>query len=102
MASKRSRSWRRRRSHSPDAQVHTWPAWRCSARAADQARPRGDFTVVHREHHIWRFHRRKLVKLKRMSMLSKLKCSGAADPERGGPPYLLGEEAAGESFWWSW
>jgi hypothetical protein len=28
----------------PDAQVHTWPAWRGSARAADQARPREVFT----------------------------------------------------------
>jgi hypothetical protein len=37
--------------HSPDAQVHTWPAWRGSARAADQARPREVFTELHREHH---------------------------------------------------
>jgi hypothetical protein len=29
--------------HSPDAQVHTWPAWRGSARAADQARSREVF-----------------------------------------------------------
>jgi hypothetical protein len=32
------------RFHSPSAQVHTWPAWRGSARAADQARPEEDFT----------------------------------------------------------
>jgi hypothetical protein len=80
MASKRIRRWRR--SHSPDAQVHTWPAWRGSARAADQARPRGDFTMVHREHHIWRFHRRKLVKLKHMSMLSSSASSSGEAPHR--------------------
>jgi hypothetical protein len=33
--------------HSLDAQVHTWPAWRGSARAADQARPKVDFTEAH-------------------------------------------------------
>jgi hypothetical protein len=38
--------------HSLDAQVHTWPAWRGSARAADQARPREVFTELHQEHHI--------------------------------------------------
>jgi hypothetical protein len=36
----------RRRRSSPVAQVHTWPAWRGSARAADQARPREVFTAA--------------------------------------------------------
>jgi hypothetical protein len=42
-------------------------------------------------------------------MLSKLQRRGiaseyseAADPERGDHPDLLGEEAAGDSIWWSW
>jgi hypothetical protein len=34
----------RRWFYSPGAQVHTWPAWRGSARAIDQARPEEDFT----------------------------------------------------------
>jgi hypothetical protein len=79
---------------------------------ANQARPRGDFTVMHREHHIWRFHRRAQAGRKHLSTLSMLskfqrrgvasECSEAAVPERGDHPDLLGEEADGESIWWSW
>jgi hypothetical protein len=39
---------------------------------ADQARPREDFTEMHREHHTWRFHRRAHEKRKHLSILSML------------------------------
>jgi hypothetical protein len=45
-------------------------------------------------------HAQQLSKLQRRGTAQE--CSGAADLERGGPPDLLGEEAAGESFRWSW
>jgi hypothetical protein len=99
-------------SSSPVAQVHTWPAWQGSARAADQVRPREDFTELHRKHHILAFpsantreaqaleHAQQLSKLQRRGTASE--CSEAVDPERGEQPDLLGEEAASDSIRWSW
>jgi hypothetical protein len=94
------------------AQVHTWPAWRGSARAADQARPREDFTELHWKHHILAFppvNAREVQALEHAQQLSKLQrrgttseCSEAEDPEKGEQPDLLGEEAAGDSIRWSW
>jgi hypothetical protein len=72
----------RRRRSSPDAQVHTWPAWRGSARAADQARPREDFTELHREHHSLAFPPAKLAELKHLSMLSSSASSSSEAPHR--------------------
>jgi hypothetical protein len=89
--------------------VHTWPAWRGSARAADQARPREDFTELHREHHILALPPAKLAELKHLSMLSKLQQRGTASkslesayPKEEDQPDLPGEKAAGDSAWWSW
>jgi hypothetical protein len=55
--------------------VHTWLAWQGSARVADQARPREDFTELHQEHHILVFpptNAREAQALEHAQQLSKL------------------------------
>jgi hypothetical protein len=102
-----------RRRDSPVAQVHTWPAWRGSARAADQARPRDDFTAAPPGApqkalppvctHSQRSPRRSIAGIgKEAGGMSRLETTVKQDPERDPTMDLLGEEAAGDSTWWSW
>jgi hypothetical protein len=84
---------RREDPHSPDAQVQTWPAWRGSTRAADQARPREVFTELHREHHTLALppaNAREAQALEHAQHLSKLQRRGTASGVLGGGRFREG------------
>jgi hypothetical protein len=93
--------------------VHTWPAWRGSARAADQARPRDDFTAAPPGApqtalppactHSQRSPRRSIAGIEEEAGgMSRSEAPVKQNPERDPTMDLLGEEAAGDVTWWSW
>jgi hypothetical protein len=102
-----------RRRDSPVTQVHTWPAWRGSARAADQARPRDDFTAAPPGApqtalpptctHSQSFPRRSIAGIgEEAGAMSRSEATMKPNSERDPTMDLLGEEAAGDVTWWSW
>jgi hypothetical protein len=96
----------RRRRSSPDAQVHTWPAWRGSARAAEGSLHRGTTgstalgastgVLTHTEVSS-KEHRRRQGET---GEVSSSVVTEMQNPERDPTTDLLGEEAAGEMIWW--
>jgi hypothetical protein len=113
MASERSRRGRGRRRGSPVAQVHTWPAWQGSARAADQAWPRDDITAAPPGApqsalppactHTQRSPRRSTAGVREEGgEVSRSVAILMKNPERDPAMDLFGEEAADGTVQWRW
>jgi hypothetical protein len=96
---------RRREPHSPDAQVHSWPAWRGSARATDQERPREVFTSGDFVAQGAPVGDASTCATHQTPGRDPVRCQARrrqeqAKPERDPALDLLGEEESSKSVWW--